>query len=39
MIILETIVIKNKMVNSGNSDDNKNEENKNKCQMITLAQS
>ena len=38
MLILEAIVIKNKMVNNGNSDDSKNEENKNNSQKITLVQ-
>ena len=38
--ITKTIVIKNEMVNNGNSDDNsRNEENKNNSQKITFAQS
>ena len=39
LIILVTIVIKNKMANNRNSEDYKNETNNKNSQKITLAQS
>ena len=35
---MTTLVIKSKMANNGNTDDNKNKENKNNSQKITRAQ-